>query len=241
MRLFKSELLKSVTGRTWLWLFLTGFAMAALASFGYAQEGDQPGMTDSFVTSEIARTWMMVYLLAALLGSALYGRDKSTGGLSRSVIVGGRRPVLLAKLGVTLVWGTLYGIAAATMAYLAPILIQPLFHSSASWSDDAYLSILGVFLSCPLAAVFGLCIGVLTNSRAAAIGIVVFTILFFDPALQRLFPSVAKYSFSISLTAVARDSKEQLLTQPAAVAVAVIWVMVLFMLTYAVFERRDVA
>jgi len=237
---FKSELLKSVTGRMWLWLLLGGALVANLAAFGYGAEADELGIPARISTAQIARAWMMVLLLAALLGAGLYGRDLKSGGVSRSVVVAGRRPVLRAKLQVTVLWGCLFGLFAAAMAYFSPGAILAMFGESAVWSQDSYLTVFGVFLCCPLAAAFGLYVGVLARSTVAATSIVLLAILVVEPGLQRLVPQVAKYSFSIALSAVYRDEKEHLLSQTGGVLVALGWITVLGVASHLYFQQRDV-
>ncbi len=91
-----------------------------------------------------------------------------------------------------------------------------------------------------LASVFGFFVGVLARNSTLTLLILLLQTLLLDPGLQRIWPDVAKYLFTIALSSIYRDVLPDILPLAAGAAVAGAWIVVLGAIAWTSFSRKDI-
>lgn len=242
--LLTAELMKVRTGRTWWLLALAGVAMCVLTSYGYAVEGRAGGALagpPDEVTGSIARSWMMMFLFAGILGALSVSREFGSRTITRTALLGGgRQRVFAAKMVAAAGIGVAFGALAVVGAVLAPLVIMPPLGLTAAWSPAVTWTVVGVFASSVFAAVWGGFLGWLVRNPIVAVGAVVCLTLLVDPGLQRLAPEVAQYLFTIALSSLYGDQKPVLLGAGAALACVAAWLAGTGVLAGRLFASRDI-
>ncbi|OZF36874.1 hypothetical protein CH294_10825 [Rhodococcus sp. 14-2483-1-1] len=245
MNVVGSEALKARTGR-FLWvLLLAGIGLSGLTSFGWSTDAygeDAAAAVDTAaLTSEIVRSWMMMFLFAALAGAVFVTRDYATGTVARAAIVSGSRDTLFgAKIAVGLVIGAIFGTVATVLSVVSPSLSMAIYDATPVFTSDTWYTAAGVFACSLLAGAFGVLVGWLVRNQVVAIVILVVVTLAVDPALQRLIPDFARYLVTIAMSSLYRDGKPELLSIPVAAAVLLGWLAVLGFCARTSFRSRDI-
>lgn len=241
-RLTRAALRRQRIGRAWWTLPLGGALMATMTDIGYINLGEELGTDATTVSSDAIRSWMMVLLFAAIFGAVTYTREIASGTVSREAGFHPNRTQLFwsrtIAAGIT---GTLFGLFAIGAGLGITRLLFETSTQSFVFTRDVALTMLGIVICCTLSGLLGLYTGMLTRSTALAVGLIIFFILLFDPALQRLVPSVGKLLFSIALSSVYRDTRPELLSMGWGVVVAGIWIAALGWFTHRAFTTRDLA
>lgn len=243
--LISAELLKVRTGRTWWYLAAAGVAMCLLTSYGYAVDGRdqlaQGGITTGEITANIARSWMMMFLFAGILGALSVVREYGGRTITRTALLAGSRSrVFAAKTTAGAAIGLAFGALAAVGAVLSPLAIMSTLGLTASWSTATTWVVVGVVACNVLAALWGGFLGWIIRNPIGAVATVVCLTLLVDPGLQRLVPEVAKFLFTIALSSLYGDEKPVLLGVWAAAACALVWLGVAGFSASRLFAARDI-
>jgi ABC-2 type transport system permease protein len=241
-RTLRAELQRAVQGRQLASLAIGAVVLCLITSYALAAQA-QAGtstQTAALLTEGQVRSWMMTFLLAGIFGSMLFTRDVRTGALTRSVLTSSRGLVFGAKVVVSAVAGLGFGALAAVMAWGTTYGIDTALGVPFAWTTEATEIVLGIVVCCVLAAVFGFFVGVVVRSGTVALLVLLLQTLLVDPGLQRIWPDVAKYLFTIALSSVYRDVLPDILPLAAGAAVAVAWVVVLGAVAWTRFNRKDV-
>ncbi len=242
----RGEFTKSTQGLSLPLLVALGVLMSTVTAYGFWEEYRLPleaGLMErSFVTSEVVRAWMMIYLFAGIAGAQYVTREFRGKVIARTVLAArSRATVFAAKAVVTVVIGLGFGAVATLGAVASALLWPPASAGGPQWSRDAVLSIVGIVVCCVAAALFGAFLGWVVRSQVAAVAIVIILTVMIEPAVQRLWPEGGNALFTIALSAIYRDSHDGLLAIPAAAGVAAGWLVVLGTVGWVLFRRRDVA
>ncbi len=243
--LVAGEARKALTGRIWWYLPLAGAWLCLITTFGYVSKGEKAiasGATALAVGQDVARAWMMMFLLAAVFGAVAVTRDYGSGTMVRSVLLAGSRTRLFgAKLIVATVAGALFGLFAAALGTASVYLAPTPFGFDAAANGETALILFGVFACCTLAGPWGALVGWIVRNQTAAVVTLLGLTLLVDPGLQRIVPDAAKYLLTIAMSSVYRDVKPDLLSLPMAYAVITAWLAVAFVVGRRLVRTRDIA
>jgi len=238
----RAELRRALQGRQLLSLAIGAAVLCLITSYALAAQMQSGSSTQSpaELTEGQVRSWMMTFLLAGIFGSMLFTRDARTGALTRAVLISSRGTVFGAKIVVSALAGLGFGALAAVLAVSTTYGIDIALGVPHVWTAEATAIVTGIVVCCVLAAVFGFFVGVLARNGTLTLLILLLQTLLVDPGLQRIWPNVAKFLFTIALSSVYRDVLPDLLPLAAGAAVAVVWVLVLGGLAWVRFSRKDV-
>lgn len=234
--LLVAEWTKATTGRVLPGLALGAALLSSTTAYGYAAMADPDVEPKSpidlaSITGEVVRSWMMVFLFAAIFGAVFVTREYSARTIGRSVLLSaGRGRLLTAKVTVATTVGVLFGLLAVVLGLIsAPILLN-LVGAHSEFTRDAWLTAAGVFVCCVAASAWGALLGWIIRNQAAAITTVIVLTLLVDPAVQQVVPEASSYLLTIALSALYRDGKPELLDIPWALLVVLGWLAAAFLL-----------
>ncbi|MDX3854084.1 ABC transporter permease [Streptomyces sp. AK02-01A] len=242
--LIAGEARKALTGRAWWYLPLAGAWLCLITTFGYVSEGEKAiasGSTALAVGQDVARAWMMMFLLSSVFGAVAVTRDYASGTMIRSMLLAGSRSRLFgAKLVVATAAGAVFGLFAVVLG-TASVFLGPLpFGLEAAADGETALILAGVFVCCLLAAPWGALVGWIVRSQTGAVATLLALTLAVDPGLQRLVPDAAKFLLTIAMSSVYRDVKPDLLSLPWAYAVIAAWLAAAFLVGRRLVRTRDI-
>ncbi|MBD0706876.1 MULTISPECIES: ABC transporter permease [unclassified Streptomyces] len=240
----RGEWAKAWSGRAWIMLLSFAVYMSLLTSFGYASEGRDgitAGTTDiSAVTDDVVRAWMMTFLLSSLFGAIAVSREYTSGSISRSVLLTGRRRLFVAKATVSAAVGALFGLVAIALAVASAWGLLGMYGLRPEWTTETTLIALGVFVCNVLAAPWGAFLGWIIRHQIGSVIAVMAMTLLVDPGLQRLVPGLSKYLLTIAMSAVYRDVNHDLLSPQAALLVIAGWLAAAGFAGYRLLRTRDI-
>lgn len=227
MNVLAAEWLKARSGRLLLALASGGTLLVLITCAGYAKTAEvelAAGATMADMTAATIRSSFMMLLFSALFGVVLITRECSTGAIGRTVLLSGSRSrIFAAKAIVVTAFGALFGLLAVGLGVASALVMLPFGGHQPQWSRESALTLLGVWIVVTLAAPWGLAIGWLIRSQAAAIATLVVLTLAVDEALFRLLPEVGRFTMGIAMGAVYQDAKPQMLPVWAALLVIFAW------------------
>lgn len=242
--LLAAELQKIRAGRVWWGLLVGGFALCILTSYGYVVDGRNSlprNGSPATITSDVVRSFMMMFLFTGVLGAIVVSREYGSRTIIRTTLLtGSKGRVFVAKTVATALTGAGFGLVAVIGAIAVPFLVMPPLGVTPTWSADATWTVVGVFACTVLAGLWGGFLGWIVRSPIGAVSAVIGLTLLIDPAVQRLVPSVAKFFFTIALSAVYRDPKPDLLAPWSALVVVALWLVAVGFVGRRLFAARDV-
>lgn len=237
---FRAELMKALRGRAIVLLAWFAIVLSGVTAYGYASIGAETGQDPAVVVDDIVRAWMMVLLFSGVFCAMYTAREFDSRVINRTVLLAGtRQRVLAAKLGVTAVVGTCFGVLAALGAGVSAIVFPLTMGEQPAWSAEATLTVIGVIACCILSALWGAGLGLAVRHQLAAILIVVGVTLLIDPGAQRIWPEASNGLFTIALSSIYLDPKPELLAVPLATLIALAWVAAAIGAGCWRFLRRD--
>jgi hypothetical protein len=184
---------------------------------------------------------MMMFLFAGILGALTVAREYGNHTLTRTALLtGNRNRVFAAKVAGALGIGLGFGLVATAGAVIAPFAIMTPLGITPEWSAATTSTVLGVFASNVLAAIWGGFLGWIIRNPIGAIATVVCLTLLVDPGLQRLVPEFAQFLFTIALSSIYGDEKPVLLGVWAALACVLGWLAVTGFAASRLFAARDI-
>ncbi|MFV0532415.1 MAG: hypothetical protein ACK5MR_02025 [Cumulibacter sp.] len=179
MNLFKSELRKFFSTRTWLWLLIGTVAIALIqVAFMLAAAGtkDSSGMP---VFPEITSPEMQALVLSApasatifisILGILAVTTEYRHGTISTTYLATPHRwQVLVAKLGTYLLLGVLYAVVAAIFTVVLTAIWVGSAGGSLSLGGDNAKILIGATVAAALYGVIGVSVGALIPNQIGAV------------------------------------------------------------------------
>jgi len=202
-RLFRSELLKVKTIRTFLWIALGNIAIvlvtaiAVAASHGSLQSGD-----DHRGAAQIAGSALVVALISGIIVMAGEARH---GTITQTLLVTPvRERVVLIKAVVAALIGLALAVIGEALVLLVLVPASLDLHSAGG-------VLLGILIGAPLAGALGVGLGALVHAQGAAIGISLAWLLIGEALAPAVSESATKYTPGRAFGALAsgvRDGDE---------------------------------
>jgi ABC-2 type transport system permease protein len=182
----RSELVKLMTVRTFLWIGLVNVGLVALTALVSASTASLETPDDHRAAAQIAGTALVLALIA---GIVVMGGEATHGTITQTLLVTPvRERVLLAKVAV----GSLIGL---TLAVTAEVLVLVLLVPGASLDfHEARLALLGILIGAPLAGALGVGLGAVVHAQGAAIGISLAWLLIGEALTPAISDSATKYT-----------------------------------------------
>lgn len=238
--LLSGETVKAARSRSLVLLAWFGVVLCAFTSYGYAAVGAEQGLDEARVTDDVLRAWMMMFLFAGIFAAMYVGREFDSRAITRTVLLAPSRDAVLGvKALVVAGAGAGFGVLSVLGGVLCAFLMPPTAGLSALWSSGATATAAGLLACNVLAALWGGAVALVVRNQVVASFVVVAVTLLVDPGVQRIWPEVARFFFTIALSSVYRDPKPDLLSVPVALVVACAWVVGTAAVGRAGFLRRD--
>jgi len=217
-RLLRSELLKIVTVRSFLWIALGNLAIVLVAAISVsASEGSIQSADDDRSVAQIAGIAIVFALLSGIIVMASEARY---GTITQTLLVNPvRERVLLAKVLVAAVLGLVLALLSEGVVLLITVPGASLdFHNSR-------LVFLGVLLAAPLAGALGAGFGAVVHAQGAAIGISLIWLLIGENIVTLINRSAEKFTPGRAFGALASGAQQggDLLGMGAGGVAAVAW------------------
>jgi len=233
-RLFRAELLKIRTVRTFLWLTLGEIAVVLITVISVAASaGEIKTAEDDRGVAQIAGAALVLALIGGVIvmaGEARYGTITQT-----LLVTPVRERVLLVKVAVA----ALIGLALAVLAE-ALVLLVTIPGASLDF-QNARLVLLGILLGAPLAGALGVGLGAVVHAQGRAIGISLAWLLIGESLAPVISDSAAKYTPGRAFGALASGERtaEDLLGMTAGGVAAATWAAVFVAAGLLAFLGRD--
>jgi ABC-2 type transport system permease protein len=229
--LLRSEALKVLTVRSFLWLALANVALVLAASLAQVLTSNIHSAEDSRSAAQIASLSMLIGLIGGIIVMA---SEATHGTITHTLLVTPiRERVLLAK--VVIAAGL--GLAFALIAELLTVVVVTDLDL-----HDARLVLLGTLIGAPLAAALGVGLGALFQSQGSAITVSLVWLLIGEGFAALLWGDSEKYTpgraFGSLVTGVA--SQEGMLSMAVGGLAAALWAAAFLGVGGLVLVRRDV-
>jgi ABC-2 type transport system permease protein len=229
--LLRSEALKVLTVRSFLWLALANVALVLAASLAQVLTSNIHSAEDSRSAAQIASLSMLIGLIGGIIVMA---SEATHGTITHTLLVTPiRERVLLAK--VVIAAGL--GLAFALIAELLTVVVVTDLDL-----HDARLVLLGTLIGAPLAAALGVGLGALFQSQGSAITVSLVWLLIGEGFAALLWGDSEKYTpgraFGSLITGVA--SQEGMLSMAVGGLAAALWAAAFLGVGGLVLVRRDV-
>lgn len=241
LNLVKAEWAKAFAGRALFYTAGVGIGLSILTTFGYVQEGVKNNADAASITGAVVRTWMALYLFAAIATAIVVTREFTTRTMSRTVLLSGTRGrVFVAKAIVSALLGVVFGLIAVAFGTAMCWVAMPAFDLQPQWDREVTLTAIGVFACSVIASLWGAFLGWIVRNQVASVLTLLVLTLLIEPAIQRIVPDVSAYLFTIALSSLYRDGKPELLSAPLATVVALAWVLVAGLVAGRTLRTRDI-
>jgi ABC-2 type transport system permease protein len=182
----RSEVLKLVTVRTFLWIGLANVGLVLLTALVSASTASLETADDHRSAAQIAGTALVLALIA---GIVVMGGEATHGTITQTLLVTPvRERVLLAKVAVAALIGL-------TLALTAEVLVLLLLVPGASLDfHEARLVLLGILIGAPLAGALGVGFAAVMHAQGAAIGISLAWLLIGESLTPAISEAATKYT-----------------------------------------------
>lgn len=235
MNVFRSELLKVRTIRTFLWLAVAEIGLVLIAAISVAaSSGHIASPADHRSVARIAAVSLVFSLIAGII---LMAGESTHGTITQTLLVTPvRERVLVAK-------AVLAALLGAALAVLAVLLVLAITVPGASLDvHESRLVFLGILIGAPLAGVLGVGFGAVVRSQGSGIGMSLIWLLVGENVVTLMSQHVAKLTPGRSFAALVSGERASgaLLGMGAGAAAAVAWTAVMGLVGLFVFLGRDV-
>jgi ABC-2 type transport system permease protein len=230
----RSELLKVMTIRTFMWIALVNGGLVAITALVGASSGSLESAEDHRSAAQIAGTALILGLIAGII---VMGGEARHGTITQTLLVTpARERVLLAKVVV----GALIGLALAVSAEALVLLL--LVPGASLDVGDARLVLLGILIGAPLAGALGVGLGAVVHAQGAAIGISLAWLLIGESLAPSVSESATKYTPGRAFGALASGDRtaDELLGMVGGGVAAALWAVVLVAAGLLALLGRDV-
>lgn len=236
----RAEILRSVSGLTLLALIgLAGLVPVVVLTSGGDATVAARDLPAAEATLRLVAPLGWSFVAAGFAGAYTVTREQYYGSLERTTLMAGRRRALVAKsLGgaatATLLTATL---CAAWCFVMAALLAAN--GSSFVLSPAVGEALAGSLVGAAIGAIGGCAIGWIVRNYYAAAAIVLGGPLAFELLLLSTNPDVVRWSPGLAIAAIAVPGyRDALLDRPAAVVVALAWILGVSVIASLTVERR---
>lgn len=237
--LLRAEVLKLRTTRTALGFAIAGVLLVLLVVLAGILAGHPKTIDDKRSILSVGDTLYVVLLVFGVVGATAEYRHRTIA--PELLIVPNRLRVTVGRM---LAYG-LAGLAVgAVMLIVAMAIGIPLLGSTSgpSLSSSDYAQAVGSgLLTCAMATMLGVSIGVLVASQVAAVVGTLVWLFVVEPIIGVLDRTAGEYTFGQALSALGGNTGRHLLGFGAACAVSVAWTVVLLTFAAVIDSRRDIA
>lgn len=235
MNVFRSELLKVRTIRTFLWLALAELGIVLIAAISVAASSGQ--IESPADDRSVARIAAVSLVFALIAGIIVMAGESTHGTITQTLLVTPvRERVMAAKAALA----ALVGVA---LAVLAGLLVIAITVPGASLDlHEARGVLLGILVGAPLAGVLGVGFGAVVRSQGSGIGMSLLWLLLGENVVTLMSQSVAKLTPGRTFAALVSGerSSDALLGVGAGAAASIAWTVVIGLAGLFVFLGRDV-
>ena len=220
--LFRSELLKIRTIRTFLWLAVANIAVVLVTAIATAASDD------TFNTDQnhrgVAQIAGIALILALISGIIVMGGEARHGTITQTLLVTPlRERVVLVKVAVAALIGLGLAVIAEGLVLLVTVPASLDVHKAGG-------ALLGILIGAPLAGALGVGLGALVYAQGAAIGTSLAWLLIGESLLvPAISDSAQKYTPGWTFGALAsgvRDGGDQVLGMAGGGVAAAVWTAV---------------
>ena len=192
-------------GLLFLAVFLDSLSIVGTASkqLGKLHDGT---LDPAELTNSLLRLGFGALLFATIFGVLLCTAEFRCGSIARSArAAGGTTRLLLVKIVVALVAGTLFGLLAAGGALLTTRLVLANRHAPFLVNSETWYSAIGVAAVSMLSCAWGTLLGWLGRAQVATLLAVITWTLLAEPAVFAAGPSVGRFLPGGAQTSIYRD------------------------------------
>ncbi|MCM3883393.1 hypothetical protein [Frankia sp. R82] len=242
--LLRAEWRKIWTGRTWWYLATAGVLLSVIGDAGYLKQAlDKPVATrpsSAELTSTLVQGWFVIELVAALVAMLAVTREFGSGAICRSALLsGGRGRLLTAKLLTAAGSGAVFAVAAGAGGAISPWVFLPGHGYHPQWTATTTWTLLGVMLVVVSGALWGSLLGMVIRHQAGAVVTLLLSTWLVSGGLQRLVPSVGRFTIDEAMSSVCRGGTSGVLSIPWALVVLAAWIVATGVAARTLFLRRD--
>jgi hypothetical protein len=242
--LLTAEWRKIWTGRSWMYLATAGVLLGVIGDAGYLKQAlDKPVAarpSGAELTSTLVQGWFVVELIAALVAMLSVTREFGSGAISRSALLsGGRDRLLTAKLLAAAGSGAVFALAAGTAGAVSPWVFLPGHGYHPQWTATTTWTLLGVILVVVSGALWGSLLGMVIRHQAGAIVTLLLSTWLVSGGLQRLVPSVGRFTIDEAMSSIYRGGTAGTLPIPWALVVLAAWIVAIGFAARTLLLRRD--
>lgn len=235
-RSLRSEWVKAVTTRTFLWIALADLALVVITSISVAASGDPiNSASDDRSVAQIAGVAVLFALVGGIVGMA---GESTHGTITQTLLV---TPVRERVFAAKAVAAAVVGLALAVGSEVVVLLIT--VPGAGLSVHDAHATLLGVLIAAPLAAMLGVGLGAVVRGQGGGIAIALIWLLVGENLMPVISRDAARYvpgrAFA-SLASGSREGSDVILGMGAGAAAAAAWTTLFVAAGLFVLLRRDV-
>jgi ABC-2 type transport system permease protein len=235
-RSLRSEWVKVVTTRTFLWIALADLALILITSISVAASSDPiNSASDDRSVAQIAGVSVLFALVGGIVGMA---GESTHGTITQTLLVTPvRERVFAAKAVAAAVVGLALAVGSAAVVLLITV-------PGAGLSvHNARATLLGVLVAAPLAAMLGVGMGAVVRGQGGGIAVALIWLLVGENLMPLISRDATKYAPGRAFAALASGSREGtdvVLGMGAGAATAAAWTAVFVAAGLFVLLGRDV-
>jgi len=235
-RSLRSEWVKVVTTRTFLWIALADLALVVITSISVAASSDPiNSASDDRSVAQIAGVAVLFALVGGIVGMA---GESTHGTITQTLLV---TPVRERVFGAKAVAAAVVGLALAVGSEAVVLLIT--VPGAGLSVHDARATLLGVLVAAPLAAMLGVGLGAVVRGQGGGIAIALIWLLVGENLMPLISREATRYAPGrafAALTSGTREGTDVILGMGGGAAAAAAWTTVFVAAGLFVLLGRDV-
>ena len=234
-RSLRSEWVKVVTTRTFLWIALADLALVVITSISVAASTDPiNSASDDRSVAQIAGVAVLFALVGGIVGMA---GESTHGTITQTLLV---TPVRERVFAAKAVAAAVVGIALAVVSEAIVLLVT--VPGAGLSVHDARATLLGVLVAAPLAAMLGVGLGAVVRGQGGGIAIALIWLLVGENLMPLISRDATRYAPGrfAALTSGTREGTDVILGMGAGAAAAAAWTTLFVAAGLFVLLGRDV-
>jgi ABC-2 type transport system permease protein len=235
-RSLRSEWVKVVTTRTFLWIALADLALVVITSISVAASSDPiNSASDDRSVAQIAGVAVLFALVGGVVGMA---GESTHGTITQTLLVTPVRERVFASKAVA---AAVVGLALAVVSEAVVLLIT--VPGAGLSVHDARATLLGVLVAAPLAAMLGVGLGAVVRGQGGGIAIALIWLLVGENLMPLISRDATRYAPGrafAALTSGTREGTDVILGMGGGAAVAAAWTTLFVAAGLFVLLGRDV-
>jgi len=235
-RSLRSEWVKVVTTRTFLWIVLADLALVVITSISVAASSDPiNSASDDRSVAQIAGVAVLFALVGGVVGMA---GESTHGTITQTLLV---TPVRERVFAAKAVAAAVVGLALAVVSEAVVLLIT--VPGAGLSVHDARATLLGVLVAAPLAAMLGVGLGAVVRGQGGGIAIALIWLLVGENLMPLIDRDATRYAPGrafAALTSGTREGTDVILGMGGGAAAAAAWTTVFVAAGLFVLLGRDV-